>query len=265
MAAPERMPGLLAVGSRSPAHNRIIADAAISGSSTSDSPVGFAGDPIEPARSTVRRQGEGRGVDQMAGCSSSPVDSHNLRYQRSLRLREKRAMVFAMRGIIAFLVLATFSPVFLTGQPASGAGKLITSPAEQETSPQDPAASQPTLKDIRPSGPPIVIGVSSGTLLHLPGAARQVFIADDEVANAQTQRELPQFVYVTAKKPGRTVLYAVDEAGHVLLNKVIEVSPTPVTIIRRAKIDTGEPPPPPNFLVLPLQPASTPTAPSESP
>ena len=152
-----------------------------------------------------------------------------------------------MQNNIAALVLALVS---LTGQSAFGAGKLVISPVEQAT---QPAASPPTLEDIRPSGRPIVLGVSSGTLLRLPGAARNVFVADDDVANAQVQQELPQFVYVTAKKSGRTVLYAVDNAGNVLLNKAIEVFPRPVTIIRRAKIDTGEPPPPPNYLVLPLQ------------
>jgi Flp pilus assembly secretin CpaC len=161
-------------------------------------------------------------------------------------------MAFNMRHNIAALALALLS---ITGQSASGAGKLVTSPTGQAIR---PAASQSVLEDIRPSGPPIFLGgVSSGTLLRLPGAASNVFIADDEVVNVQIQPQQPQFVYITAKKPGRTVLYVVDNASNILLNKAIEVFPGPVTIIRRAKIDTGEPPPPPNFLVLPLQPAST--------
>ena len=90
-----------------------------------------------------------------------------------------------------------------------------------------------------------------------------MFIADDEVANVQIQPNQPQFIYITAKKPGKTVLYVLDNSGNILLNKTIEVPPMPVTIIRRAKIDIGESPPPPNFLVLSLQPAST--TPTETP
>jgi Flp pilus assembly secretin CpaC len=96
-------------------------------------------------------------------------------------------------------------------------------------------------------------------MLHLPGAASNIFIADDDIANVQIQPEQPQYIYITAKKPGKTVLYAVDKAGRVLLNKIIEVPLVPVTIIRGAKIDTGEPEQSP-LIVLPLQPAPTPPA-----
>jgi Flp pilus assembly secretin CpaC len=170
----------------------------------------------------------------------------------------KEAMAFGMWSHIAALALAL---IVSNGQSVFGAGKLVTSPTEQGT---QPVVSRPIFEDIRPSGPPIVLGgLSSGTLLHLPDAANNVFIADDEVANVQIQSQQPQYIYVTAKKPGRTVLYVVNSAGDVLLNKAIEVFPRPVTIIRRAKVDTGEAPPPPNFLVLPLQPAST--TPMEAP
>jgi Flp pilus assembly secretin CpaC len=175
-----------------------------------------------------------------------------------LRLQAKRARVFVMRSFVAVLALAVCSPVFLIGPSASGAGKLVTFPDEQAASPQQPAVSHPAFKDIRPSGPPIFIKASEGTLLHLQDAVRYVFIADNDVADVQVEREQPKLIYVTAKKQGRTVLYAVDNAGQVLLNKNVEVYQEPlsepVTIIRAAKIDTGKPPPPPNFLVLPLQP-----------
>lgn len=171
-----------------------------------------------------------------------------------------------MRSIIAALALAGCSPVLLIGQSAFGAEKIITFPAGQVTAPQQLAAPHPAFEDIRPSGPSIALEVSAGTLLQLQDAVRYVFIADNDVADVQVEKEQPKFIYVTAKKPGRTVLYAVDNAGQVLLNKVIrviDVTLEPVTIIRAAKMDTGKPPPPPNFLVLPLQPASTSTA--ESP
>lgn len=164
-----------------------------------------------------------------------------------------------MRSIATVLFWTLVSPVLLTGQSAFGADmKVITSPApEKATSVREPAASYPSVEDIRPGGPPITLGVSLGTLLHLPIAARTVFVANEDVADVQVKD--PAFIYVTAKKPGATVLYAADDAGHILLNKVIEVINGPVAVIRGAKLDTGEPAPPPNFLVLPLQAAQAPT------
>jgi hypothetical protein len=110
-------------------------------------------------------------------------------------------------------------------------------------------------------------------LLHLQDAVRYVFIADSDVADVQVEREQPRFIYVTAKKPGITVLYVVDSAGHVLLNKDIEVSPPPaqippVAIIRSGKLeyqklDTQKPEPPPQPPVVPLQTA--PPTPPEIP
>jgi Flp pilus assembly secretin CpaC len=164
--------------------------------------------------------------------------------------------MFNMRSIVTALLWALFSPVLLTAQSASGAEKIITSPpSEQATSSQGPAASQPSFEDVRPSGPPIILGASLGTMLHLPSPVRTVFVANEDVADVQVKD--PSSIYVTAKKTGATVLYASDNAGNVLLNKIVQVKDGPVAIIHGSKIDTGEPPPPSNFLVLSLVPAAT--------
>ena len=149
-----------------------------------------------------------------------------------------------MRSIIAILTVAIFSPVLLMGQSASGAEKMIRFPTPQATSPQQPVVPHPTFEDIRPSGPSIALAVSAGTLLHLQDAVRYVFIADNDIADVQVEQEQPKLIYVTAKKPGRTVLYAVDNAGYVLLNKairVIDVSIDPVAIILLRHKLTGDP------------------------
>lgn len=152
-----------------------------------------------------------------------------------------------MRSIVTTLLLAILSPVLLPGQSAFGAEKLITAPAsDPATSPQQPAASQPTFEDIRPIGQPISLGVSSGTLLHVSSAVQTVFVADADVADVQIRAA--DFIYIVGKKPGQTVLYAQDDAGHVLLKTAITVgglaAREPVTIIRRAEISIGGQPGP---------------------
>lgn len=53
-----------------------------------------------------------------------------------------------------------------------------------------------------------------GILLHLPRAAATIFVADPDLVDFQTKSA--SLVYVFAKAPGETVLYAVDAAGGIL-------------------------------------------------
>lgn len=149
-----------------------------------------------------------------------------------------------------FLVaLALFASV-LTGQSATGAVLIESS-----------AAPRATVRDIRPNGQPIDLGVGAGTLIYLPAVPRTIFVADQKIADVQLNSSNAHFIYVFGKKPGTTVLYAQDAAGHIILNNAVVVAtpPQPVTIIRGAQLYSGKPPPAPNFLVLPLQPAAEPT------
>jgi Flp pilus assembly secretin CpaC len=118
--------------------------------------------------------------------------------------------------------------------------------------PQQPTvAAQPAAIDIRPEGR-LLFHVNQGTLLRLPSAATTLFIANAEVADAQLVPTSTDMVFVTARKAGATVLYVTDNAGTILLNKFVEVTGA-VTVIRGAKTDTGEPPPGPMVLQIPLQ------------
>ncbi|MEX2454956.1 MAG: type II and III secretion system protein family protein [Rhodospirillaceae bacterium] len=63
---------------------------------------------------------------------------------------------------------------------------------------------------------------SKGTLIRLSGPAATVFVADPEVADIQVKS--PRLVYLTGKKPGETVVYAVDRDERVLLNQRVRVS-----------------------------------------
>jgi pilus assembly protein CpaC len=71
------------------------------------------------------------------------------------------------------------------------------------------------------NGAPIVLDAGKGTLIRLARPASTVFIANPEIADVQVKS--PQLVYVTAKSPGSTVIYAVDASDNVLLNAPVRV------------------------------------------
>lgn len=156
-----------------------------------------------------------------------------------------------LAGLIALLSLTA------AALPA-GAQKLISVPDSERGSVPQAAAPQ-SARDIRPGGPAIRLRGSEGTMLRLPDKARTVFVADPEVADVQVQPEWREFVFINAKRDGRTVLYAVGEDGSILLNSTIDVGPPPPTIIKAGTlIEAPKAPPTPNIynLVIPLQPAA---------
>jgi pilus assembly protein CpaC len=59
-------------------------------------------------------------------------------------------------------------------------------------------------------------------LIRLARPASTVFVANPDIADVQVKS--PQLVYVTAKSPGATVIYAVDANDEVLLNAPVRVS-----------------------------------------
>jgi pilus assembly protein CpaC len=70
-------------------------------------------------------------------------------------------------------------------------------------------------------GAPIVLEVNKGTLIRLTAPAATVFIANPDVADVQVKS--PSLIYITAKAPGETVIYAVDANDSVLLNSPVRV------------------------------------------
>jgi pilus assembly protein CpaC len=70
--------------------------------------------------------------------------------------------------------------------------------------------------------PTLSLEVNKGTALKLPGPAATVFVAAPDIADVQVRS--PTMVYVFAKKPGDTVLYAVDAQDRVLLNTIVRVT-----------------------------------------
>ena len=79
--------------------------------------------------------------------------------------------------------------------------------------------------------PTLTLEINKGTALKLPGPASTVFVAAPDIADVQVRS--PNMVYVFAKKPGDTVLYAVDAQDRVLLNTIVRVT-SPLSRIKGA-------------------------------
>src|SRR4030088_1648659 len=126
------------------------------------------------------------------------------------------------------LVLAAAGLVFI-GVVASNAAELLSPPAASAattvaaTGTPPPGSSDVAARvaQVPPKGPPVLLEAGKGTLIRLPRPAGTVFIANPEVADVQVKS--PSLIYVNAKTPGETVLYAVDAEDRVLLNAPIRV------------------------------------------
>jgi pilus assembly protein CpaC len=79
--------------------------------------------------------------------------------------------------------------------------------------------------------PTLRLEVNKGTAIRLPGPATTVFVAAPDIADVQVKS--PSMIYVFAKKPGDTVLYAVDGQDRVLLNTIVSVT-SPLSRIKGA-------------------------------
>jgi len=87
--------------------------------------------------------------------------------------------------------------------------------------PPRPAEGPAAARLVPASGSPIVLEAGKGTLIRLSRPAATVFIANPDVADVQVKS--PSLIYLTAKAPGQTALYAVDAEDRVLLNAPVRV------------------------------------------
>jgi pilus assembly protein CpaC len=98
---------------------------------------------------------------------------------------------------------------------------LASAATPQAAEPSSPAAAPRGSAQIPANGGRITLEVSKGTLVRLSGPAATVFVANPEIADVQVKS--PTLVYISAKAPGETVIYAVDASDAVLLNASILV------------------------------------------
>src|SRR6266699_1782637 len=99
---------------------------------------------------------------------------------------------------------------------------------DKSSGPASPTATPPqdmsgVPANIRPTGPPVLLELGKGTLVHLPRPAATVFVANPDIADVQVKS--PTLLYISANKtkPGETVVYAVDGSDNVLVSAVIRV------------------------------------------
>src|ERR1051326_5312615 len=120
------------------------------------------------------------------------------------------------------LVLAAAGSVLLRVE-TSNAADLLSPPAAPAARTAAVTTSAPPsgVSQVPAKGPPILLEAGKGTLIRLPRPAATVFIANPDVADVQVKS--PSMIYVNAKTPGETVLYAVDADDNVLLNAPIRV------------------------------------------
>ena len=120
------------------------------------------------------------------------------------------------------LVLAAAGSVLL-GVTGSNAAELLSPPAAPAATTAAATTSAPPsgVSQVPAKGPPVLLEAGKGTLIRLPRPAATVFIANPDVADVQVKS--PSMIYVNAKTPGETVLYAVDADDNVLLNAPIRV------------------------------------------
>lgn len=115
-------------------------------------------------------------------------------------------------GLIAGSLLLQFA----AASAAEPAGAPAGSPPAAASGHAAGAMSQ-----VAPAGPPISLEAGKGTLIRLGGPAATVFIANPDIADVQVKS--PSLIYLSAKAPGDTVVYAVDAADNVLLHSPVHV------------------------------------------
>jgi pilus assembly protein CpaC len=128
-----------------------------------------------------------------------------------------------LAGLAVTLIFTAFAPPTAaqttapTGPPtANGRGAVAVAPSNAPRPLRGGGANQ-----IAATGAPIVLEVNKGTLIRLTAPAATVFVANPDIADVQVKS--PSLIYISAKAPGETVIYAVDAADSVLLNSPVRV------------------------------------------
>src|SRR5438132_9303384 len=125
-------------------------------------------------------------------------------------------------GSVIFVALAVSLGAAEAQAPAPPRGTVVAPPPADNPPPAQPRAARGTgAAQIPANGGRIVLEVNKGTLIRLSGPAATVFVANPDIADVQVKS--PTLVYISAKAPGETVIYAVDAADAVLLNAPILV------------------------------------------
>jgi pilus assembly protein CpaC len=142
-----------------------------------------------------------------------------------LRLAFAEAIIWLGTAATAVADPAPTAAPIQPAAPASHDPAPVQPAAPPIREPSPPVRSDPPISveavQIPATGRRIVLEVGKGTLIRLARPANTVFIADPDIADVQVKS--PELVYITAKSPGTTVIYAVDADNDVLLNAPVRV------------------------------------------
>jgi pilus assembly protein CpaC len=120
-----------------------------------------------------------------------------------------------LASLLAASVLVQFAPASVAETATPPAAETKPAPAEA------PASVSAKMSQIPATGAPIALEAGKGTLIRLSAPASTVFVANPDIADVQVKS--PQLIYISAKAPGSTVVYAVDATDHVLLHSPVRV------------------------------------------
>ena len=67
----------------------------------------------------------------------------------------------------------------------------------------------------------VVLSIGRGQLINLPGTMKDVFVADDKIADVQVKSS--HQLYIFGKGPGQTSIYASNAAGQVIWSTNVRV------------------------------------------
>jgi pilus assembly protein CpaC len=132
-----------------------------------------------------------------------------------------------LAGLAISIIFTAFAAAPTAAQTAMTAAAQTVSPQTDgrgsvAAAPQNaPRPLRGGASQIGANGAPIVLEVNKGTLIRLSAPAATVFIANPDVADVQVKS--PSLIYLSAKSPGETVIYAVDASDSVLLNSPVRV------------------------------------------
>jgi pilus assembly protein CpaC len=113
------------------------------------------------------------------------------------------------------------APIAAAPIPAAPSAGLAATPPPSAPSGAAVTTAPAQINEVATNGAPIVLDVNKGLLIHLPRPAGTVFIANPEIADVQVKS--PQMIYLVAKSPGETALYAVDASDRVMVHTPVRV------------------------------------------
>ncbi len=151
-------------------------------------------------------------IHTMGRTTDTPMSNHSMMMSRApykRRIFRRSTARSPMKVVLAFAFL------FVAG--AAGAFPVLAASFELAAVTEQPMPYAAT------EGPnsAIALDINGGTMLRLPRAANAVFVANPEIADVQLKS--PKLIFVHARTPGETAIFAVDASDNIILSHRVTV------------------------------------------